>query len=201
MLTLPLDCKSLAPVWETVATDFAAESNVLIAKVDAEAENAKATAKDQGVTSYPTIKFFPAGSTEPEPYQGGRTEKDFVDFMNSKAGTHRAIGGGLDATAGTIAALDSIVEKLTGGSGIADVAAEAGKVALELKDSASTKYAQYYVKVFEKLGQSDNFASKEVARLESLLKKGGLAPEKVDEFTTKTNILRRFLPQVLKDEL
>lgn len=201
LLTISTDCKTLAPVWETVATDFAAEPNVLIAKVDAEAENAKATAKDQGVTSYPTIKFFPAGSTEPEPYQGGRTEKDFVAFMNSKAGTHRAIGGGLDATAGTIAALDSIVEKLTGGSGIAEVAAEAGKVALGLKDSASTKYAQYYVKVFEKLGQSDNFASKEVARLESLLKKGGLAPEKVDEFTTKTNILKRFLPQVLKDEL
>lgn len=173
----------------------------MIAKVDAEAENAKATAKEQGVTSYPTIKFFPKGSTEAEAYNGGRTEKDFVAFINEKAGTHRAVGGGLDATAGTIEALDHLVAKFSGGSSAAEVAAEVAAAAKDLKESASYKYAEYYVKVFDKLSKNDNFASKELARYDSLLKKGGLAPEKVDEFTTKTNILRKFLPSLTKDEL
>jgi len=195
-------CKSLAPIWETVATDFANEPNVVIAKVDVEAENAKATAQDQGVTSYPTIKFFPKDSTTSEAYDGGRTEADLVTFMNSKAGTHRTVGGGLDATAGTIEALDSIVAKFTGGEGMAEAAAEASKAAQELKEGAQYKYAEYYVKVFEKLGKSDTYAAKELKRLDGLMKKGGLALEKLDEFTSKTNILKRFVEKVAgKSEL
>lgn len=31
-----------------------------------------------------------------QPYEGGRTEKDFVDYLNEKCGTHRAVGGGLN---------------------------------------------------------------------------------------------------------
>ncbi|PQE15701.1 disulfide-isomerase erp38 protein [Rutstroemia sp. NJR-2017a BBW] len=186
-------CKTLAPTWETVAQDFANEPNVVIAKVDAEADNSKATAKEQGVSSYPTIKFFPKGSTTAEAYSGGRSEKDLVEFMNSKAGTHRTPGGGLDLTAGTIEALDSLVTKFTGGSSIAEIAAEATKAAQDYKDGAQSKYAEYYVKVFDKLSKSDNYAAKELARLDGIIKKGGLAPEKLDEFTTKTNILRRFL--------
>lgn len=174
----------------------------MIAKVDAEAENSKATAKDQGVASYPTIKFFPKGSTTPVDYTGGRTEADFVQYINEKSGTHRAVGGGLDAYAGTIEALDSIVTKFTGGATIAEVAAEAGKIAAEFKENAQYKYAEYYVKVFDKLSKSDNYASKELKRLDGILKRGGLAPEKLDEFTSKTNILRRFVEKVTgKDEL
>ena len=180
-------------MWEKVATDFANEPNVVVAKVDAEAENAKATAKDQGVTSYPTIKFFPKGTTEPEAYSGGRTEQDIVDFINSKAGTHRTPGGGLDATAGTIEALDSLVQKWTGGSSISDIAAEATNAAKDYKEGAQVKYAEYYIKVFDKLSKSDNYAAKELARLDGIIKKGGLAPEKLDEFTSKTNILKRFV--------
>ena len=97
-----IDCKALAPTWETLAQDFITEPNVVIAKVDAEAENSKATASEQGVTSYPTIKFFAKGSTEGEAYTGGRTEKELIDFINEKAGTHRVPGGGLDTKGGTI---------------------------------------------------------------------------------------------------
>ncbi|KAH7419275.1 thioredoxin-like protein [Cadophora sp. MPI-SDFR-AT-0126] len=195
-------CKTLAPIWEKVAQDFASEDGVLIAKVDAEADNAKATAKDQGVSSYPTIKFFPKGSTTPEAYTGGRTEADLVEFMNSKAGTHRAPGGGLDAVAGTIEALDTLVAKFTSGSSIAEVASEATKAAADLKSQAQYKYAEYYVKVFDKLSKNDNYAAKELARLDGILKKGGLAPAKLDEFTSKTNILRKFIEKVAgKSEL
>jgi len=195
-------CKTLAPVWETVATDFTNEPGVLVAKVDAEADNAKATAKDQGVSSYPTIKFFPKGSTEPEAYDGGRSEADIVKFLNEKAGTHRAPGGGLDATAGTIEALDTLVAKLTGGSSISEVAAEATKAVADFQSGAQYKYAEYYVKVFDKLSKSDNYAAKELARLDKIIQKGGLAPAKLDEFTSKINILKRFVAKAVgKDEL
>ncbi|KAK4191421.1 thioredoxin-like protein [Podospora australis] len=195
-------CKTLAPTWESLATTFANEPNVEIAKVDAEAANSKATANEYGVTSYPTIKFFPKGSTEPEEYSGGRAEEHFVKFLNEKAGTHRAPGGGLDATAGTFAALDEIISKYTGGTSITDAAAEVKKVAESLKEDAQYKYAEYYIRVFDKLSKSDNFAAKELARLEGIIKKGGLAPTKLDELTTKTNILRKFVNKVTgKDEL
>jgi protein disulfide-isomerase A6 len=122
--------------------------------------------------------------------------------MNEKAGTHRTPGGGLDATAGTIEALDSIVSKFTGGSSIAEIAAEATKAAAGLKESAQSKYAEYYVRVFDKLSKSDGYAAKELARLDGIIKKGGLAPAKLDEFTSKTNILRRFIAEKLgKSEL
>jgi protein disulfide-isomerase A6 len=199
-------CKSLAPTWETLADDFANEPNVLIAKVDAEADNAKNTAKSQGVTSYPTIKFFPAGSKTPENYNGGRDEASLVKFVNGKAGTHRSVGGILDDIAGTIPSFDSIVSKFTGaGATLAEAAAEAKKEAEALKEQASYKYAEYYIRVFDKLNKSEGFAAKELARLEGILKKGGLAPAKVDELTSKTNILRRFVNKVTgqdsKDEL
>ncbi|MCJ1256117.1 hypothetical protein MMC24_003937 [Lignoscripta atroalba] len=190
-------CKSLAPTWEILANDFASEPSVLIAKVDAEAENAKSTAEEQGVKSYPTIKYFPKGSTTPQAYEGGRSEKDLIDFLNEHTGTHRAVGGGLDAKAGTVESLDAIVAKLTAGGSLATISEEAIKAAKGLKD----KYAEYYVKVFSKLGISQGYAEKELARLEGLLKKGGLAPKKIDDLTSRTNILRKFIGKDSKDEL
>ena len=182
------DCKSLAPIWEQVAQDYAAEPNVLIAKVDAEAENAKATAKEQGVKSYPTIKYFPKGSTTPEAYEGGRTEEALLSFMNEKAGTHRMIGGKLDALGGTIPSLDTIVGKLTGGESVASLAEELKAASNGLKD----KYSEYYIKVSEKVAKNQGYVEKELARLEGIIKKGGLAPEKIDDLTSRSNILRKF---------
>jgi len=70
-----------------------------------------------------------------------------------------------------------------------------------LKDNVQYKYAEYYVRVFEKLSKRDNYASKELARLDGIIKKGGLAPAKLDEFTSKSNILRRFLEKIGHSEL
>jgi protein disulfide-isomerase A6 len=189
------DCKTLAPIWETLANTFASEPDVLVAKVDAEAENAKALATEQGVQSYPTIKYFKKGSTEALAYEGGRSEKDFVEFLNTNAGTHRAVGGGLDATGGTIEAFNTIIEKFNGAYG--DGAEEALKLAGTLKD----KYAQYYAKVFAKIGANKEYAEKEFKRLQGLIGKGNLAPEKLDDLTSRSNILRKFLGLEEKSEL
>jgi protein disulfide-isomerase A6 len=67
-----------------------------VANVDADAQLNKPLAAKYGVNSYPTIKFFPkGGKDEPLAYEGGRGEADFVDYLNEKCGTHRAVGGGL----------------------------------------------------------------------------------------------------------
>ncbi|KAK7746601.1 Protein disulfide-isomerase erp38 [Diatrype stigma] len=196
-------CKNLAPTWETLANDFITEPGVVIAKVDAEADSSKATASEQGVTSYPTIKFFPKGSTEGELYSGGRSEKDLVSFINEKAGTHRVPGGSLDATGGTIDVLNHIAIKYAAGTEkLADLAAEAKKAIEALGEGVQYKYAQYYIRVFDKLAENEGYVAKESARLNNILKKGGLAPAKLDELQSKSNILQQFYQTVTgKDEL
>lgn len=179
---------------------------MVIAKVNADAENGRKTGSAQGVTGFPTIKFFPAGSKEGVLYEGGRSEADFVKYVNEKAGTHRVSGGGLDTIAGTIESLDSVVAKLTG-SNLSEISEEVVKEAANFKEGAQQKYAQYYVRVFDKLKSSDGYAAKELARLDGILKKGGLAPSKRDEIQQKTNVLRKFVEKVAekveetKDEL
>lgn len=185
------DCKSLAPTWESLANDFAREENVVIAKVDAEAENARALAKEQGITGYPTIKFFGKGSKEGVPYQGARSEEAFVEYVNEHAGTRREAGGGLNGDAGKIAALEDIVAKHVSAHSFGDLVAEVKKAAKGLKD----KYAQYYVKVAEKMEKNEDYASKELERLQKILGKGGSAPEKVDDLVSRRNIVGLFAGQ------
>jgi protein disulfide-isomerase A6 len=79
-------CKSLAPEYEIVAEAFAKESGVVIAKVDADKHRDLGTRFD--VHGFPTLKYFPKGSTTPEAYEGGRTADDIVGFINRKAGSH-----------------------------------------------------------------------------------------------------------------
>ena len=67
-----------------------------MANVDADAEANRPLALKYGIQSFPTIKFFQKGSSEPEDYTGERTEQAFVDFLNEKCGTQRAVGGGLN---------------------------------------------------------------------------------------------------------
>jgi len=180
-------CKTLAPVWEKVAADFASEPSVLIAKVDAEAPNAKATAERFGVKSYPTILYFPKGSSEKVAYSGGRSEEDIVKFMNEKAGTFRAPGGSLNALAGIIPSLDTAVASLK--SGGATAYAELAKQAGALQGT----YAEYYAKVAKKVEANADYVEKESKRLAKMIEKGGLAPEKLDDLISRKNILSRFL--------
>ncbi|KAM0260687.1 hypothetical protein ACHAQJ_002603 [Trichoderma viride] len=195
-------CKNLAPTWEKIASDFANDANVVIAKVDAEGDDSKAVADEQGVKSYPTIKFFPAGSKEPIAYEGGRQAIDIINYINEKAGTYRTEGGELNEVAGTVPSLDAIVTKFLGGISISDAVKEIKAGVAKLKDSAETKSAEYYVRVFDKLSKSEQFVTKELTRLQGILAKGGLAAGKRDELQVKVNVLNKFVPKAEeKDEL
>lgn len=82
-------CKSLAPEWAVLSETFSPRDGVVIAKVDADAHSS--LAGKFGVTGFPTIKWFPAGSTTPSDYSGGRTADDLVAHVNKEIGTHKKV--------------------------------------------------------------------------------------------------------------
>ena len=202
-------CKSLAPIYEQLANTFAADAaDLVIAKVDADAPTGKAPAQKYGVSGFPTLKFFPKGSSEAVDYNGGRTEAAFIEFLNKNAGTFRLPGGALNEHAGVIPAFTEAVEKLVKGdaSSLASVTEEIKKLAEEAKD----KSAAVYVKTLEKLAKNEGYVQKEVERLQKILSKGGLVEEKRDELTVKKNVLASFFEgkkepaeaeEIVKDEL
>jgi len=57
-------CKALAPTYDKLGLAFAKAEDVIIAKVDADAE--KTLGSKFGVSGYPTLKYFPKGSTTAE---------------------------------------------------------------------------------------------------------------------------------------
>jgi len=101
-------CKHLAPEYEIVGEAFGKSKDVVIAKVDADAHKELGNRFD--VHGYPTLKWFPKGSTTPEDYNGGRTADDIVAFVNEKAGTNARIKKpASDVTVLTDANFDKIV--------------------------------------------------------------------------------------------
>jgi len=84
-------CKNLAPIYEQFADAFAsAKDKVHIVKVDADGVG-KGLGQRFGVTGFPTLKWFPAGSSTPEDYQGGRELDDLVKFVTDKTGVKSSI--------------------------------------------------------------------------------------------------------------
>ncbi|CAI7810544.1 unnamed protein product, partial [Closterium sp. NIES-54] len=79
-------CKKLAPEYENFATAFKKTKSVVIAKVDCDEH--KDVCSKYGVSGFPTLKWFPAGKSKPEDYNGGREASDLVEFVNEKIGTH-----------------------------------------------------------------------------------------------------------------
>ena len=134
----------------------------VIANMDAAAPHNKEIASSFEVTSYPTIKFFPRstsasqsdtskGKKTPIPYEGGRSEADFVNFLNEHCGTNRAVGGGLNDLAGLIPHLESHVLEFFAAAGdkkreaIASVKNEVSK----LKEDVA-KAGAWYVRALER---------------------------------------------------
>jgi protein disulfide isomerase family A protein 3 len=77
-------CKRLAPEYEAAATRLkSSEPQVPLAKVDCTAETK--TCEKYGVSGYPTLKVFKAGSLAFD-YNGGRDADGIVKYMLSKAG-------------------------------------------------------------------------------------------------------------------
>jgi protein disulfide-isomerase A6 len=183
-------CKSLAPKYEKVAAAFAREPNVVVAKVDADKH------KDLGgrfeVTGFPTIKFFPKGNKAGEPYNGGREEQDFVNFLNEKAGTQRQATGLLNESAGKLHQFDKLIPLFQDKATRKDAIEKAKEVAANIKEKAAT----LYVKIMEKIDAMEqagkDYVTEEIARLEKLIDGKSMSEDKIDEFSVRKNILSLF---------
>lgn len=76
-------CKSLAPTYEKLGESFSGVPSVIIAKIDATANDID---PKYGVRGFPTIKFFPADNkNEPVDYNGDRTLEDLKQFVEDNA--------------------------------------------------------------------------------------------------------------------
>jgi len=72
-------CKHLEPIYEQVGEYFKDEENVVIAKIDATANDNTASIRVQG---FPTIYLFPGDDkSQPVEYSGDRTVEAFVQFI------------------------------------------------------------------------------------------------------------------------
>ena len=76
-------CKSLEPVYKSVAKHFKSNKNIVIAKMDATANDAPPQFASSG---FPTIYFAPAGKKgEPMKYDGARGKDDFIKYIEENA--------------------------------------------------------------------------------------------------------------------
>uniref|UniRef100_A0A915NX34 Thioredoxin domain-containing protein n=1 Tax=Meloidogyne floridensis TaxID=298350 RepID=A0A915NX34_9BILA len=71
--------ENLAPIWDKLGEKYQDREDIVIAKMDSTANEVE----DVKVQSFPTIKFFPAGSKKVIDYTGERTLEGFSKFLDS----------------------------------------------------------------------------------------------------------------------
>uniref|UniRef100_A0A665X5L3 Protein disulfide-isomerase n=1 Tax=Echeneis naucrates TaxID=173247 RepID=A0A665X5L3_ECHNA len=76
-------CKNLEPKYKELGEKLAGDPNVVIAKMDATANDVPSPYE---VSGFPTIYFSPAGSKmSPKKYEGGREVSDFISYLKREA--------------------------------------------------------------------------------------------------------------------
>jgi protein disulfide-isomerase A1 len=72
-------CKQLAPIWDQLGETYQDNPEIVIAKMDATVNELE----DVKIQSFPTIKYFPKGSSQVIDYNGERTLDGFKKFLES----------------------------------------------------------------------------------------------------------------------
>ncbi|XP_022773274.1 protein disulfide-isomerase-like [Durio zibethinus] len=76
-------CKKLAPILDEVAVHYEKDADVLIAKLDATANDI--VDENFDVKGYPTV-YFRSANGNITPYEGDRTKEDIIDFIEKNRG-------------------------------------------------------------------------------------------------------------------
>lgn len=181
-------CKSLAPVYEELATAFEGDKDtVVIAKVDADAE--RELAERFEIKGFPTMKYFPAGAVDSPLECNGRDINSLVSFVNTNAGTFRAKDGSLTAAAGRVNEIDDLVR---GADVDASLLVKIKDVASKLEGKAA-KDAALYISIAEKIVEKGkSYIEAETKRMISFLASKSISAAKKATFALKKNILSAF---------
>lgn len=208
-------CKNFKPQLEIAAQSFKPSDNVSFGNLDADFY--KDFSAPFGVTGFPTIKFFPAaqpgeavveesakagkiykGNQLVEPYNDERTASGVINFMNSRSGTFRLAGGGIQDFAGLesalvtpIKSLSTLLQSAGDAKAAKDAALEAVKTGVKNAYVAS-QYVKYINKVADAGADGLAFAKKEHDRVAGILGTGSLSDKLKFEFTVRKNILGLF---------
>jgi len=75
-------CKKLAPIYDELASQFTNAPSIVIAKIDATANDIDPRL---GIRGFPTLKFFPASNKTPIEYNGDRSQSDLATFITTHA--------------------------------------------------------------------------------------------------------------------
>jgi protein disulfide-isomerase-like protein len=171
-------CKSLAPVWEKLATAYKLEDDVVIANVDA--DKYKDVGGKYGVTGFPTLKFFPKNNKEGVTYSEGRDMKDFVKYLNEKTESQRLENGRLAEHAGLFTDLSEIAKQFVDSADKAGLKSQAEAIVsgLKGKDKENAQWYSKYFNIIEKKGK--DFIQTEKDRLKGMLESGSAAGVKLD---------------------
>jgi len=188
-------CKTLAPIYEKLATIFASEPDVVIAKLDATQEKKKS--EEYGVTGFPTLKWFSKDDKSGQAYEGGRDLTSFIQYINANAGTERTDDGKWHPTAGLITELEELVTKFKTGAKdvrkklLAELDSHLPKIS---KNKESGKFYQLTMKrIIEK---GEDFIHAESSRLQRIIDSGSIAADKIGEFAKRLNIVNHFKKKV-----
>ena len=138
---------------------------------------------DYDLKSFPDLRLYCKDEDGPITFEGKRTAEDLIDFINDYCGTQRGLNGRLNSEAGVIDEVSQIVEDFV----------TKGKKPHYVSDMENVEGTKYYVWVMnEVMNKGDDFIFQERDRLNKLLDSGTLAPDKLDEFQIRVNILGVF---------
>lgn len=188
-------CKRLKPEYEELARVYSRDP-IVIGQVDATGGGADGLTEKYGISAFPTILYFPADGSDPVPYPSGRSLGAFVEWINEEAKLHRTPEGALDENAGIIPSLNELAAKAGSTNVVDKIKSSASKLDKDLQD-----YGQVYLRVAQKVADNGiEYVSKEIKRLEGILSKAAVSPEKLDQMKVRLNILNRFKPSSKEKE-
>ena len=182
-------CKNLAPEYEKLATAFAGEKSVVVAKVDATEDGPLADRFD--VQGYPTVKLF-AYNPETKRQEVSDFEARELDSMtfllNEKLGTKRNPDGSLTPDAGRDDKLDGLVSAALG-----EIAGNT-IILMKSQEGVDEIARGMYIAVAEKvIAKGREYLTTETARLSKLIGGDNVNPTKKTTFMMRRNVIDSFI--------
>eukprot|EP00127_Corallochytrium_limacisporum_P003274 Clim_evm123s147 gene=Clim_evmTU123s147 len=187
-------CKALAPTYSQVAALYENDNGCVVAKVNA--DKYRTVGAQYSVKGFPTLKFFPKGSSDPahaQEYNGQRSMESLIHFLNEKCGLKRGLSGDLHEAAGRFSELDKLAKEFmdtTEESMRESIIEKATEAAKRLGTSSDF----YHTAMYNVLKSGSQWIEDQHDRMTKLLENRGNGMSKVshDAMKIRRNVLQAF---------